>query len=122
MTPEEMKRRIRAFALRCIKLATSFPRGALGDTFRWQLIKAGSSAAANYRAACVGRSRADFISKLGIVEEETDESVFWIDFSAEAGLVNPDRVQDLIREGQEILAMIVSSRKTAKGRGARPKA
>ena len=82
-----MKKRTRAFALRCIKLASSFSRGPVRDVVGRQLIKAGTSVAANYHAACAGRSHADFLNKLGIVEEEADESGFWIDFSVDAGKV-----------------------------------
>ena len=121
MTPDEMKRRTRAFALRCIKLVASFPKGAVGDIIGRQLIKSGTSVAANYRASCVARSHADFINKLGIVEEEADESVFWIDFSTDAGLTKQNLVKDLIIEGQEILAIAVASRKTAKTRRAEVK-
>ena len=118
VTPDEMKRRTRAFALRCIKLVASFPKGAVGDIIGRQLIRSGTSVAANYRASCVARSHADFINKLGIVEEEADESVFWIDFSTDAGLTKPNLVKELLVEGQEILAIVVASRKTAKTRRA----
>jgi len=103
-----------AFALRCVKLAGSSHRSAAGDVIARQLIKAGTSVAANYRAVCSARSHADFVNKLGIIEEETDESVFWIDFAADAGLARRPLVADLLREGQEILAIIVASQKTAK--------
>ncbi len=116
MTPDEMKRRTRAFALRCIKLVASFPKGAVGDIIGRQLIKSSTSVAANYRASCVARSHADFINKLGIVEEEADESVFWVDFSTDAGLAKSNLVKELLVEGQEILAIVVASRKTAKTR------
>lgn len=121
MTPEEMKKRFRDLALRCVKLASTFPRGPIGDVFTRQLVKAATGAAANYRAACVARSRADFISKIGIVEEEADESVFWIDLAVDAGLVKRPRVQALVDEGREILAIIIQSRKTAKSRQAETK-
>ena len=75
MTPEEMKNRTKAFALRCVRLAASFPKTATGDIIGRQLIKAATSVAANYRACCAGRSHADFLNKLGIVEEEADEAV-----------------------------------------------
>ena len=117
MTPEEMKQRTKAFALRCVKLAASFPNSAVGDIIGRQLIKAGTSVASNYRASCAGRSHADFLNKLGIVEEEADESVFWIDFAADAGLTQRTLVNDLIVEGQEILAIVIASQKTAKARG-----
>lgn len=114
MTPDEMKKRTKAFALRCIKLACSFPKGPVGDTIGRQLIRSGTGVAANYRASCSARSHADFLNKLGIVEEEVDESLFWIELSAEASLIPPVRVEDLIEEGSQILAIIVSSQKTAK--------
>ena len=114
MTPEELKRRLRDFALRCIRLAESFPKGAVGDVIGRQLIKSATSAAANYHAACRGRSFADFVNKLGIVEEEADESAFWIDFAPDAGLTTKELVADLLAEGHEIVSIIVASQKTAK--------
>ncbi len=116
MTPEEMKRRTRAFAVRCVKLAATFSKNTAGDVMGRQLIKAGTSVAANYRASCAARSHADFLNKLGIVEEETDESVFWIDFAPDVNLVKRNRVAGLIVESQEILAIIIASQKTAKAR------
>ena len=114
MTPEEMKRRLKAFALRCLKLAAAFPKTPAGQAIGRQLIRASTGAAANYRAACIARSRADFASKLGVVEEEADETVFWIDLFADAGLVRRKRVESLLAEGGEILAIVIASRKTAK--------
>jgi four helix bundle protein len=116
MTPQELKQRTRAFALRCIKLAASFPRNKVGDVVGRQLIKAATSVAANYHSACAARSFADFLNKLGIVEEEADESVFWIDFAPDAGLTKRGLVADLLKEGQEILRIVVASEKTAKAR------
>lgn len=114
MTPEDMKKRTRAFALRCIKLASSFPKCTVGNVIGRQLIRSCTSVAANYRASCAARSHADFINKLGIVEEETDESIFWIDLAPDAELIKRKLVKDLINEGKEILAIIVASEKTAK--------
>ena len=114
MTPEEMKKRLKDYALRCIKLAASLPSGAPGDVIRWQLTKASTSAAANYRAACIARSRADFVSKLGMVEEEADESVFWVDLATDAQLVKRTLVQGLLVEGEEIVKIVAQSRITAK--------
>ena len=114
MTPDEMKRRTKAFALRCVKLASTFPNNPLGQIVGRQLIKAGTSVAANYRASCMERSRAEFLAKLGIVEEEADETVFWIDFAADAELTKRHLVDNLINEGEEILKIVISSRKTAR--------
>jgi four helix bundle protein len=116
MTPDEMKKRLKAYALRCIRLAESFPRTMTGKIVAGQLIRAATSAAANYRASCLARSRADFIAKMGIVEEETDESLFWIEVAVDAGLVKESRVTSLAGEGTEILRIVISSRKTAKAR------
>jgi four helix bundle protein len=114
MTPEEMKQRIRDFALRSLKLVASFPKGPAGSTVGYQLTRSSTSSAANYRAACIARSRADFVSKIGLVEEEADESVFWIDFAADAGLTKRTRIESLLAEGKEILAIIIATRKTAR--------
>jgi len=116
MTPDEMKTRTRSFALRCIKLVASFPRGPVADVVGRQLVKCSTSTAANYRAACAARSHADFLNKLGIVEEEVDESLFWIALAPEAGLAERHMVADLLAEGKEICAIVVSSQKTAKSR------
>jgi four helix bundle protein len=80
------------------------------------LLKAGTSVGANYRAACRGKSPADFISKMGIVEEEADESIYWMELLVESGLVKQNDVSHLIEEAKQILAMTVSSIKTAKSR------
>ena len=114
MTPEEMKRRLKAFALRCIRLAESFPRTPAGRTIGGQLIRSSTSAAANYNATCLARSRADFAAKMGVVVEEADESVFWIDFASDAGLVKSPLVESLMKEGLEILKIVIASRKTAR--------
>jgi len=119
MTPEEMKKRTKVFALRCIKLAGSFPKSAAGGIIGRQLIKASTSVAANYHAACAARSHADFLNKLGIVEEEADESVFWIDFAPDADLTERTLVEGILQEGKEILAIIITSQKTAKSRRAK---
>ena len=116
MTPEELRDRTREFSLRVVKLTTSLPHNRIGDVFARQLVRSGTSVAANYRAACRGRSHAEFVSKIGIVEEEADETVFWIELATDAGLAEKNLVEDLLVEGREILAIITASRKTAKGR------
>jgi len=78
------------------------------------MVRSATSVGANYRAACLARSRAESASKMGIVQEEADESLYWIELAADAGLVKEDLVKDLLDEGSEILAIIVASRKTAK--------
>jgi four helix bundle protein len=79
MNAEDLKRRTKAFALRILKLAAALPNPIEGKAIRGQLVRAGTSVGANYRAACRGRSRAEFIAKIGTVEEESDESAFWLE-------------------------------------------
>jgi four helix bundle protein len=112
---EDLKRRTKLFALRVMKLADSLPRTLSAEVIAKQLVRCGTSVAANNRAACRARSNADFIAKLGIVEEETDESVFWIEMLVDTGLVKPEKVEDLINEGGQLTAIWVSSINTARG-------
>ena len=97
-------------------MAESLQRTSPSFVITRQLIRSGTSVGANYRSACRARSHADFIAKLGIVEEECDESLYWMEMLVESELVSPEKVRDLMKEGTEILAVIVSSRKTAKSR------
>jgi four helix bundle protein len=115
MTPEQMKVRTRAFALRIIRLAESLPNTPTANAIRNQMLRCGPSVGANYRAACRARSKADFTAKMGIVEEEDDESVFWIEMLIDTGIIKRNRVSDLLAEGDEILSIVVSSIKTSKG-------
>ena len=112
---QELKDRTKAFALRVIRLVEALPTGRTTDVIGRQLLRAGTSVGANYRAACRGKSRKDFVSKLGTVEEECDESLFWMELLVEAGLVPLDRLAELMTEADEILSIIVASRKTARG-------
>jgi four helix bundle protein len=118
MTPEEMKKRTKQFALRIIRLIESLPRTPTAGVIGGQLLRAGTSVGSNYRAACCSRSAADFISRMGIVEEEADESAFWIELLVETGIVNERLVAALLQESKEIVAIAVASVKTARG-GAR---
>jgi four helix bundle protein len=98
MTPEEFKKRTKAFSLNIIELAESFPRNKTTDIIGSQLLRVGTSTGANYRAACRTQSRAHFISKLGDVEEEIDESIYWMELLVESVHVTNERVEPLIRE------------------------
>lgn len=118
MTPEEMKARTKAYALRVIRVVQSLPPGHIGDVLGRQLLRAGTSVAANYRAVCRARSRADFVNKWRPVEEECDESLFWMELLVEGGLVRSSRLAEPRAEGNAILAIAVASAKTA--RAARP--
>jgi four helix bundle protein len=113
--PRDLKIRTKQFALRVISLVESLPRTQTAKVFGDQLIRCRTSVPANYRAACRSRSNADFIAKLGIVEEETDESVFWMEMIVEKNLVKRSRVEDLIDEGNQLTAIWVASINTARG-------
>jgi len=114
MTREEMKARTKAYAVRIVKLVQALPRNRECDVLGGQLLRAGNSVGANYRAVCRARSTADFINKLRIVEEECDESLFWMEVLIEARLVKASRLRNLMTEGEEILRIVVSSAKTAR--------
>ena len=116
MSQNDLKKRTREFAHRCIKLSLALPKTDLGNHIRRQLIKCSTSVAANYRATCVAQSKADFVSKLSIVVEETDESCFWMEFIIEEKLLQKNRVSGLIEEGKELTAIFIKSRKTTKNR------
>jgi four helix bundle protein len=114
MTAEAMKLRTKKFTLRCVRLAESLPKSLGGRMVAGQLVRCGGSVGANYRAACRARSRAEFISKLGIVEEECDESAFWMEIVME-GKMQPLRlVQPLSQEALELLKIVVKSIQTAR--------
>jgi four helix bundle protein len=114
MEKRDLKERTKGFALKVIKVVEMLPKGRTADIMGRQLLKAGTSVGANYRAACRAKSTADFISKMGIVEEEADESIYWIELLIEAGLVHKDDLISLLDEANQILAIIVSSIKTAR--------
>ena len=114
MTREEMKARTKAYAVRIVKLVQSLPRNRECDVLGSQLLRAGTSVGANYRAVCRAKSTADFINKLRIVEEECDESLFWMEIFTDAGLVKAARLRNLMAVGDEILRIVVPSVKTAR--------
>ena len=116
MTPDELKRRTKLFGLRVIRLVENLPKTQTAGVIGKQLLRCGTSVGANYRAACKGRSKADFIAKLGIAEEEADESVYWLELLIEAGVIKENSAARLIAEANELTAIITSSRKTAKKR------
>ena len=113
-SPEALKKRTKQFALRIIRLVEKMPHGRAADHIAGQLLRAGTSVGANYRAACRGRSRAEFCSKMGVVEEETDECIFWMELLVEAELVRADLLGNLMQEATEILAIVVASIRTAR--------
>jgi four helix bundle protein len=115
MTTDEMKARTKSFALRIIKLVEALPANRTADVVGKQLVRSGTSVGANYRAACRAKSNADFIAKMAIVEEEADESAFWLEVIVEAGLMKGKLVEDLMDEADQVVAIIVSSINTARG-------
>ena len=116
MNEEQFKARTRQLALEIIGLVESLSRGRTADVIGRQLLRSGTSIGANYRAACRGKSKADVISKLAIVEEEADETVYWLELLIESKIVEPSRVNGLLKESNEIVAMVVASIKTLRGR------
>ena len=115
MDQQEMKRRTKEFALRIMKLVGALPQSIEGRAVGNQLVRAGTSVGANYRAACRGRSRAEFIAKLGLVEEEADESAFWLEIIIEGNLLKKHQAESLLEEANELVAIIAASRKSAQG-------
>jgi four helix bundle protein len=114
MTEEELKARCKKMALRIIQLVMSLPKNTVSDVLGKQVLRSATSVAANYRAACKARSKAEFISKLGIVEEEADETQLWLELIMESNLMTPFRVDPLLDEFKQLTAIIASSRITAR--------
>jgi four helix bundle protein len=112
----DLKKRTKRFALGIIRLCRTMPRSEEARIVARQLPRAGTSVGANYRAACRARSRAEFVAKLGIVLEESDETVFWLELLMEAGIGNRSSVEPMMREADELTSIFVSSVCTAKGR------
>jgi len=112
MTERELLDRTKQFALRVFKLAGALPRTIQGKAAA-QLTRSGTSVAANYRAACRARSKPEFIAKLGVVEEEADESAFWLELIIETDLLAAAKVRPLLTEAGEIVAIMASSKETA---------
>ena len=106
------KQRTKRLALRIIEIVESLPKNRTANVLGRQLLRSGTSMGANYRAACRGKSTADVIAKLRIVEEEADESIYWMELLIESGLVSETRVTELLQETNEIIAMTVASIRT----------
>ena len=114
MNQIELKERTKEFALRVIRLVETLPNGKLCDTIGRQILRAGTSVGANYRAACRARSTADFVSKMGIVEEELDECLYWLELLSDTKTIETARLKNLEKEANELLSITVSSIKTAR--------
>jgi four helix bundle protein len=116
MDEEVFKTRTKKLALRAIELVETLPKGKTADVIGRQLLRSATSVGANYRAACRGKSTADVLAKLAIVEEEADETVYWLELLVEAEILPESRVTPLLKESNEIVAMTVASIKTLRGR------
>jgi four helix bundle protein len=114
MSPEELKARTKKFGLRIIKLYEELSNTRKGEILGNQLLRAGTSVGTNYRAACRAKSDADFLYKIEIVEEEADESAYWLGMISESNIVKKDRLDDLLKEANELIAIFTSSGRTVK--------
>ena len=114
MNAIELKKRLQTFALRIIKLTESLPNNITGKTLGNQIIRSGTSPGANYRSACLGKSDKDFLNKLKMVEEELDETLYWLELIIQSELIKENLLKDLIKENNELLKIIVSSITTMK--------
>jgi four helix bundle protein len=112
---EALKRRTKSFALRVVRLYRSLPRTEEARILGKQLLRSSTSIGANYRAACRARSRAEFVAKLGIVLEEADETIFWLELIQEIAIFPESQLRDLAQEANELVSIFVSSVRTAKG-------
>jgi len=111
---EDLRNRTKAFAVRVVKLYRSLPYRSDAQVLGKQLLRCGTSVAANYRAACRSRSKAEWIAKIGIVVEEADESVFWLEMLADCEIVPLEKVALLLREAHELSALFTASQRTAR--------
>ena len=116
MDEKTFKERTKRFALAVVRLVETLPRTRTADVLGRQLLRAGTSVGTNYRAACRGRSASDVAAKLGIVEEEADQAIYWMELLVDAGLASRDRVSVLLKEANELVAMTVASIKTLRSR------
>ncbi|MDP1623148.1 MAG: four helix bundle protein [Bacteroidales bacterium] len=114
MANENLKQRTKQFALRIIRLVEKLTGSRTSNVIANQILRSATSVASNYRASCVAKSKRDFLNKLKIVEEETDETIFWLELIEETGIFSPEQLHPIKSEAREILAIIVASIKTAR--------
>jgi len=115
MTTAELKARTKEFALRVIRLVDPLPNTVKGRAIANQIMRSATSIAANYRAACRARSRAEFIAKIGVVEEEADETAFWLELIVDSNIRGKTQIEALLKEASELVAIMAASRKSAIG-------
>lgn len=118
MDEKTFKTRTKKLAVAIIRQTEQLPKSPAADVIGRQLIRSGTSIGANYRAACRAKSTADMINKLKIVEEESDETEYWLELLVEAGFVPKNQIADIYKETDEILAMTIASIKTLRNRKA----
>jgi four helix bundle protein len=114
--PEQLKTRTKQFAIRIVRVFKSLPKNDEARIIGKQLLRAGTSVAANYRAVCRSRSKAEFISKMSIVVEEADETAFWLELLFETSIIAEARLRDLLKEANELLAIFAAPLWTARER------
>ena len=114
MNKDELKARTKSFALRVMTMIDHLPKNTQSRVIADQVMRSATSVAANYRAACRSRSRAEFVAKLGTVLEEVDETAFWLELIVDAGILPPKRVESLITEADELAAILFSAQRTAR--------
>ncbi|MDQ3472383.1 MAG: four helix bundle protein [Acidobacteriota bacterium] len=116
MHPAEVRERTKLFAIRILRLFRSLPKSDDARTIGRQLLRSGTSVAANYRAVCRARSKAEFVAKIGVVVEEADETVFWLELLIDTGIIAQAKLDNLLKEANELLSIFAASQKTAKRR------
>jgi four helix bundle protein len=116
---EELRQRTKKFAIRVVKLYRALPKAQDAQVLGKQVLRSGTAVAANYRAACRSRSRAEWIAKIGLVVEEADETLFWLEMLVECGVVRGERLNGLMKEADELTALFTASHQTAKRTAAR---
>ena len=116
MTKEELKERLKSFAKRIIKVVDALPNTPSGRAVGNQVVRSGTSPGANYRAACIGKSDKDFLNKLKMVEEELDETAYWLELIMETGMLEPSQLFPLYQENKELVSIITKSVITMRGK------
>lgn len=111
---QELRKRTKAFALRVIRMSQALPRSREANVLLQQVLRSATGMAANYRAAGRSRSKAEFIAKIGVVVEEADETVFWLEMLVDSGIVRAAKLQSLLKEATELVAIFTASRKTVR--------
>ena len=115
MTTEELKQRTKSFALLVTRIVDALPNTVKGRAIANQIMRSATSVAANYRGACRARSRAEFIAKIGVVEEEADETAFWLELIIDTSLCGQSQIEPLLQDAGELVAIMAASRKSAIG-------